>query len=79
MQSSILSDISPVASQLKESSIRAIANFGMSQKDVIPLWFGESDIVTPDFIKQAAFESLEQGADIVYTKQWYTAVAPGAG
>ncbi|MGI3081151.1 aminotransferase class I/II-fold pyridoxal phosphate-dependent enzyme, partial [Vibrio alginolyticus] len=61
MQSSILSDISPVASQLKESSIRAIANFGMSQKDVIPLWFGESDIVTPDFIKQAAFESLEQG------------------
>lgn len=61
MQSSILSDISPVASQLKESSIRTIANFGMSQKDVIPLWFGESDIVTPDFIKQAAFESLEQG------------------
>ena len=61
MYSSIHHDISPIAAQLEESSIRAIANFGMSQRDVIPLWFGESDISTPEFIRQAAIESLNQG------------------
>ncbi|RQW62357.1 pyridoxal phosphate-dependent aminotransferase [Vibrio viridaestus] len=54
-------DISPIAQTLSESSIRTIANFGMTQQDVIPLWFGESDIVTPEFIRQAAFDSLNQG------------------
>jgi Aspartate/tyrosine/aromatic aminotransferase len=61
MHPSIQNDISPIAAQLNESSIRAIANFGMSQPGVIPLWFGESDISTPDFIRQAAIESLNQG------------------
>lgn len=57
----VLQGISPVARQLNESAIRAIANFGMTRKDVIPLWFGESDIATPGFIRQAAVESLNQG------------------
>ncbi len=58
--------LSPIAQQLSESSIRTIANFGMTQADVIPLWFGESDIPTPDFIRQAAAHGLEQG-DTRYT------------
>lgn len=61
MSSSLLSQINPLALQLPESSIRAVANVGMEQKEVIPLWFGESDIATPDFIQQAAFASLNQG------------------
>lgn len=61
MDLSVFPDISPVAAQLEESKIRAIANFGMTQKDVIPLWFGESDISTPEFIKKAAIESLHLG------------------
>ncbi|MFM2485025.1 pyridoxal phosphate-dependent aminotransferase [Celerinatantimonas yamalensis] len=56
-----LNDINPVAASLEASSIRAIANFGMTQEGVIPLWFGESDIVTPEFICQAAFDSLAAG------------------
>ncbi len=58
--------LSPIATQLKESSIRTIANFGMTQPDVTPLWFGESDIPTPEFIRQAASDSLSQG-DTRYT------------
>ena len=61
MNSVVFPDISPVAAQLEESTIRAIANFGMTQPDVIPLWFGESDISTPEFIRQAAIDSLNQG------------------
>lgn len=57
----VAEDISPIAANLEESTIRTIANYGMTQKDVIPLWFGESDIVTPDFICQAAAESLATG------------------
>jgi len=61
MEMSPLNDISPVASELEISSIRTIANFGMSQEGVIPLWFGESDIVTPEFVRDAAVMSLQKG------------------
>ncbi len=53
--------ISHTAGQLAESSIRTIANFGMTQRGVTPLWFGESDLPTPEFIRRAATESLAQG------------------
>jgi aspartate/methionine/tyrosine aminotransferase len=46
---------------LEESKIRDVANAGMGRSDVLAFWFGESDEVTPDFIRQAAIESLQQG------------------
>ncbi len=46
---------------LEESKIREVANAGMGRSDVLAFWFGESDEVTPDFIRQAAIESLQQG------------------
>ncbi len=46
---------------LEESKIREVANAGMGRSDVLAFWFGESDEVTPDFIRQAAIASLEQG------------------
>ena len=46
---------------LEESKIREVANAGMGRSDVLPFWFGESDEVTPDFIRQAAIESLQSG------------------
>ena len=46
---------------LEESKIREVANAGMGRSDVLPFWFGESDEVTPDFIRQAAVESLQRG------------------
>jgi aspartate/methionine/tyrosine aminotransferase len=46
---------------LEESKIREVANAGMGRADVLAFWFGESDEVTPEFIRQAAIESLRSG------------------
>jgi len=46
---------------LQESRIREVANAGIGRDDVLPFWFGESDEVTPEFIRQAAIESLQRG------------------
>jgi aspartate/methionine/tyrosine aminotransferase len=46
---------------LEESKIREVANAGMGRDDVLAFWFGESDEVTPEFIRQAAIESLRNG------------------
>jgi aspartate/methionine/tyrosine aminotransferase len=48
-------------SQLQASKIREVANAGLGRSDVLAFWFGESDEVTPDFIRQAAIDSLQQG------------------
>ncbi len=41
--------------------IRQVANAGMGRSDVLKFWFGESDEVTPAFIREAAIASLQQG------------------
>ena len=46
---------------LEESMIRQVANAGMGRSDVLKFWFGESDEVTPQFIRDAAAASLQQG------------------
>ena len=46
---------------LEESMIRQVANAGMGRSDVLTFWFGESDEVTPSFIRDAAAASLMQG------------------
>ena len=46
---------------LEESMIRQVANAGMGRSDVLKFWFGESDEVTPDFVRDAAIASLHQG------------------
>ncbi len=46
---------------LEESKIREVANAGLGRADVLAFWFGESDEVTPGFIRQAAIESIELG------------------
>ena len=50
-----------IIENLQESQIREVANAGMGRTGVLPFWFGESDEVTPDFIRQAAIESLQRG------------------
>ena len=37
--------------RLPKSKIRAIANASLGLEGLIPLWFGESDLPTPEFIK----------------------------
>ena len=46
---------------LEASRIREVANAGLGRDDVLAFWFGESDEVTPDFIRQAAIDSLASG------------------
>ncbi|MBI5276074.1 MAG: pyridoxal phosphate-dependent aminotransferase [Burkholderiales bacterium] len=46
---------------LEESKIREVANAGMGRSDVLAFWFGESDEATPEFIREAAIESLRRG------------------
>ena len=46
---------------LEASKIREVANAGLGREDVLAFWFGEGDEVTPDFVRQAAIDSLQQG------------------
>lgn len=47
---------------LRASRIREVANAGIGLPDVLPFWFGESDQVTPQFIRDAAAQALAGGA-----------------
>jgi aspartate/methionine/tyrosine aminotransferase len=47
--------------ELPGSKIREVANAGIGRADVLPFWFGESDEVTPAFVREAAIESLRDG------------------
>ena len=51
----------PVVESLEESRIREVANEGLGRSDVLKFWFGESDEVTPAFIREAAIASLQAG------------------
>lgn len=44
---------------LEGSLIRAVAESNLGRDDVIALWFGEPNVATPDFIKQAATAALD--------------------
>ena len=46
---------------LQASRIRDVANAGLGRSDVLAFWFGESDEVSPEFIRQAAIDSLQSG------------------
>ena len=53
--------IRPVIAELPGSKIREVANAGLGRSDVLAFWFGESDEVTPAFVREAAAASLETG------------------
>ena len=46
---------------LEASRIREVANAGIGRGDVLAFWFGESDEATPEFIRDAAIRSIQQG------------------
>ena len=50
--------IRPAVVELRDSLIRRISDEGMGRDGVIPLWFGEPDAPTPQFIKDAAVAAL---------------------
>ena len=48
----------PLVRDLEASKIREVSVAGAGIEGVLPLWFGEPDIVTPQFIRDAAARVL---------------------
>jgi aspartate/methionine/tyrosine aminotransferase len=46
---------------LPASRIREVANAAMGRDDVLKFWFGEGDLPTPQFIRDAAKAALDEG------------------
>jgi len=57
----IIDNLSSRARVLQGSKIREVAEYGMKQKDVLPLWFGEGAWPTNPLIVDAAVASLKAG------------------
>ena len=53
---------------LPDTAIVEVAMAVFGDRDVVPLWFGESDLVTPDFVREAAAQGLREG-ETFYTWQ----------
>lgn len=47
--------------EIPVSKLRELANSVMGTREIVPLWFGEPDVPTPDFICQAANHSMADG------------------
>ncbi|KZM51420.1 aspartate aminotransferase [Labrenzia sp. OB1] len=65
---SLIERLSPEARNAPESGIVEVFNAGWGRDDLIPLWAGEGDLPTPDFICRAASGSLQRG-ETFYTYQ----------
>ena len=61
-------DIRPEAANAADSGIVDVFNYGRDRGGLIPLWVGEGDQPTPDFIAAEARRSLELG-ETFYTHQ----------
>ena len=61
------------ALQVPQSGIRELAEMAMKMEGVLKLYFGESNIPTPEYIKRAAWKALEDG----YTFYTENAGLPG--
>jgi aspartate/methionine/tyrosine aminotransferase len=64
----LVESINPLMRDLAESGIVEVFNYGRDRQGLIPLWVGEGDLTTPDFIVDAARQSLGRG-ETFYTHQ----------
>jgi aspartate aminotransferase len=53
---------------LSDTPITEVAMSVFGDPEVVPLWFGEGDLVTPDFVREAAAKGLQAG-ETFYTWQ----------
>jgi aspartate aminotransferase len=51
----------PEVQSLRVSQIREVANSGLGREDILAFWFGEGDLPTPAFIREAAVQALAGG------------------
>jgi aspartate/methionine/tyrosine aminotransferase len=64
----LFDDLRPEARLAPESGIVTVANYGWDREGLIPLWAGEGDLPTPEFIAAPAARALEKG-ETFYTRQ----------
>ena len=48
-------------SDMQTQRIGEVSRIAIGDPDVIPLWFGEPDLDTPEFIRQAAIDAMQAG------------------
>lgn len=63
------SPIRPAVANIRMNGIGAVSMHALGDPNVIPLWFGESDMVTPKFICDAAKKALDDGKTF-YAAPW---------
>lgn len=68
MNQHLLTTLRREARDAPESGILQVFNYGRGREGLIPLWAGEGDLATPDFICEAAAKSLKAG-ETFYTWQ----------
>ncbi|MBP1885854.1 pyridoxal phosphate-dependent aminotransferase [Sinorhizobium mexicanum] len=69
----IMTSLSPRSLSAPESGIVEVVNYARGREGVIPLWVGEGDLATPDFISRAAAAALVAG-ETFYT--WQRGIPP---
>ncbi len=68
MNQDLLQALTREARNAPESGILEVFNYGRGREGLIPLWSGEGDLPTPEFIYQATVKSLQMG-ETFYTWQ----------
>ncbi|APG83336.1 pyridoxal phosphate-dependent aminotransferase [Sinorhizobium americanum] len=68
-----MTSLSPRALAAPESGIVEVVNYARGRDGLIPLWVGEGDLPTPDFISRAAADALVAGQTF-YT--WQRGIPP---
>lgn len=56
-----MNPIRPTIQNLAINGIAQVSGLGLGDPEIVPLWFGESDLVTPKFIRDAAKQALDEG------------------
>ena len=51
-------------SDMQTQRIGEVSRIAIGDPDVIPLWFGEPDLDTPEFIRRAAIDAMQAGHTI---------------
>jgi aspartate/methionine/tyrosine aminotransferase len=67
-QPTLLDHLRPAVRRMEVSGIVEAMKYGFGREGLIPLWAGEGDLPTPDFICDAAIRSLKAG-ETFYTWQ----------
>jgi len=64
----LAASLSGATAGMPDTPIVEVSMSVFGDPDVVPLWFGESDLVTPDFVREAASQALQAG-ETFYTWQ----------